>query len=189
MTVDGDPLSIYEMRSIYSIVIGGGLESTRNAAAVGTWLFLTNPDQKQLLQRDTSLLSNAVDEIFRWTTPSRTRMRVASQDFDFHGKSIRSGDWVIASQASGNWDERVFPEPQSFDITRDTTQHLAFGEGIHKCLGRHIVKLEVATLLRKIFPAFPEMEVTGEPIWLADYSVGGFATFNATLKSEAALLT
>ncbi|WP_167045108.1 cytochrome P450 [Salinibacterium sp. ZJ454] len=181
MKVDGDHLSVYEMRSIFVIVIGGGLESTRNAAAAGVWLFLTNPDQRQLLANDPSLLGNAVDEIIRWSTPSRTRMRIAIRDIEFHGKEIKTGDWVVASQASANWDETVFTEPEKFDITRsNASAHLAFGEGIHKCLGRSLLKLEVSTFVSRMLDAFPDMQPTSDPVWLADYSVGGFASLRVS---------
>lgn len=177
MKVDGDLLSIYEMRSIFVIVIGGGLESTRNTASAGLWLLMTNPDQRHRLEENPELMSNAVDEVIRWTTPSRTRMRVAAADVEFHGKDIRAGDWVIASQASANWDETVFPEPEKFDVGRPNAgAHLAFGEGIHKCLGRSLLKLEVSTFLPRVLEAFPDIHPTSDPVWLADSGVGGFAS-------------
>ncbi|MGM7775786.1 cytochrome P450 [Arthrobacter sp. KNU-44] len=176
MTIDGDPLSIHEMRSYFTILIGGGLETTRNTAAVGLWQFMQNPDQKQLLLEDPSLTNSAVEEVLRWVTPARSRFRVASEDFELHGKLIRTGDWVIASQASANKDERKFKDPHRFDITRDASGHLSFGEGIHLCLGRSLARLELATLLPKVLRAFPDMEVAQEPQWIADNITTGFST-------------
>jgi cytochrome P450 len=138
------------------------------------YAFLTNPDQAQLLRDDPSLAMPAVEEVMRWVTPSRTRFRVAARDFEFRGRDIRAGDWVIASLTSANRDERVFTDPESFDIRRNPNPHLGFGEGIHLCLGRNLVRLELAAIFQKTVERFPDMEPVGEPEWLPDYSSVGF---------------
>ncbi|WP_167042130.1 cytochrome P450 [Salinibacterium sp. ZJ454] len=172
--VDDDPLTVHELRSYFTIMIGGGLDTTRNTTAVGMHAFLTNPDQAQLLRDDPSLAFSAVEEVMRWVTPSRTRFRVAARDFEFRGRDIRAGDWVIASATSANRDERVFTDPDRFDIRRNPNPHLGFGEGIHQCLGRNLVRLELAAIFPKVVERFPDMEPVGEPEWLPDYSSVGF---------------
>ncbi|MFF3573833.1 cytochrome P450 [Nocardia jiangxiensis] len=176
MEIDGDKLSLHEMRSYLTILIGGGLETTRNAAAVGLWQFLENPDQRQLLLDDPSLTNSAMEEVVRWVTPGKNRLRIANEDIELHGKTIRAGDWVVAFQASANKDERVFDDPHRLDITRDPSLHLAYGEGIHMCLGRALARLELGTLIPKILRTFPDLETTAEPTWIADNVTTGFTS-------------
>lgn len=178
--IDDDPLSIHEMRSYFTIIIGGGLETTRNTAAVGLWQFLKNPDQRQMLLDDPSLINSAIDEVLRWTTPARTRFRIAMEDFEIGGKEIRAGDWVFASQVSANFDESVFEDPKKFDITRNPNPHLSFGEGIHLCLGRYLARLELACLFPKVLASFPDMAIASEPEWIPDNITTGFSKFNVT---------
>ncbi|MEE2059141.1 cytochrome P450 [Rhodococcus artemisiae] len=176
MEIDGDKLSLHEMRSYLTILIGGGLETTRNAAAVGLWQFLENPDQRQLLLDDPSLTNSAMEEVVRWVTPGKNRLRIANEAIELHGKTIRAGDWVVAFQASANKDERVFHDPHRFDITRDPNPHLAYGEGIHMCLGRALARLELGTLIPKVLRAFPDLETSAEPTWIADNVTTGFTS-------------
>ena len=168
------------MRSYFTIIIGGGLETTRNTAAVGLWLFLKNPDQRRLLLEDPSLINSAIDEVLRWVSPARTRFRIAMADVEIGGKEIRTGDWVFGSQASANFDETVFAEPEKFDITRNPNPHLSFGEGIHLCLGRYLARLELACLFPKVLAAFPDMQIAEEPEWIPDNITTGFSKFDVT---------
>lgn len=178
LRADGDLLSLHEMRSWFLIMITGGLETSRNALTVGTWAFLRNPDQRDLLLRDPSLVDSMVEEVLRWSTPSKHRLRVATQDFDFHGRRVRSGDWVVAFLASANRDERVFDDPHCFDIRRTPNEHLTFSTGSHLCLGRSLARLELATFFPKVLATLPDLEVTdsGEPAWIADRNVTGFTS-------------
>lgn len=186
MKVDGDPLSIHEMRSYFTILIGGGLETTRNAASVGLWLFLQNPEQRRLLLDDPSLVNSAAEEVLRWVTPPRSRLRIAMEDIDLHGKEIRAGDWVVASLTSANRDERVFEDPEAFDITRNPNPHLSFGEGIHLCLGRYLARMELASFFPKVLEAFPDLEPTSDPIWIPDNNVAGFSEFKVRYTPRVA---
>ncbi|GEK79150.1 cytochrome P450 [Agrococcus baldri] len=178
MEIDGDPLSVHEAMLYYVTVIGGGAETTRTAASVGTWLFMQHPEQRRLLLEDPALAKAAAEEVVRWSTPERNRFRVATQDFDFHGKRIRTGDWVITFLTSANRDERVFDRPDAFDIQRTPNDHLSFGAGVHGCLGRNLARLELTVFFPKLLEAFPDLEMTepGEPNWIADRSVAGFTT-------------
>lgn len=178
--MDGDRLSIHEMKTWFITMIGGGLETTRNAASVGIWLLLKNPEQRALLLADPSLINSTVEEILRWATPAKNRLRIANEDIELHGKTIRAGDWVVGFLASANKDEREFQDPYTFDIQRGPNRHLSLGEGIHLCLGRALARLELATLIPKVLRAFPDLEIAGEPKWIADTSVTGFTTLPVT---------
>jgi cholest-4-en-3-one 26-monooxygenase len=178
MEVDGDKLSVHEAMYYFVTLIGGGAETTRTAASVGTWLFLNNPDQRRLLLENPQNTKGAVEEVLRWVTPERNRFRVATEDFDFHGKRIRTGDWVISFLTSANRDERRFTEPNKFDILRTPNDHLSLGAGPHQCLGRNLARLELGIYFPKVLAAFPDLEIVdqGEPQWIADRSVAGFTT-------------
>lgn len=183
--IDGDVLSVMEIRAWLTALIAGGLETTRNVAAGGVWLFLQNPDQRDLLMKDPALASSAVEECLRWLTPASNRLRIASVDFEFRGRDIRAGDWVIGSLASANKDERVFHDPHRFDITRNPNPHVAFSEGIHMCLGRNLARLELQVFLPRILHALPDLEAVGEPVWAEDNVMNGFAEFPVRFSSPS----
>lgn len=176
MEVDGDPLSTHEMKTWFATIIAGGLETTRNSASVGTWLFLNNPDQRRLLLENPRSAKGAVEEVFRWATPAKNRLRIANYDFEWHDKKIKTGDWVVAWLASANMDERQFEDPNRFDITRSPNEHLSLGSGVHTCLGRNLARLELGTFFPKLLSTFPDLEVVENenPSWIADRSVTGF---------------
>jgi cholest-4-en-3-one 26-monooxygenase len=180
--VDGDKLSIHEMRVWFVTLIGAGLETTRNAAAVGLWKLLQEPGQSRLLLERPDLTSSAVEEILRWSTPAKNRLRIANEDFEFGGRKIRAGDWVVAFLASANKDERKFPDPHRFDITRTPNDHLSLGAGIHLCIGRALARLELEVLIPQVLRTFPDLSLaeSGDPAWIADTSVTGFTTLPVT---------
>lgn len=188
LQIDGDQLSVHEMRTWFTTMIGGGLETTRNAAAVGIWVLLQNPDQRALLLSDPTMAKPMVEELLRWVSPTKNRLRIATKDFDFHGKRIKTGDWVIGFLASANKDETVFPDPHRFDITRTPNEHLAMGSGIHLCLGRALARLELGTLIPKVLRTFPDLEPIsdGEPNWIADRIVTGFTSMPVRYTPVAA---
>ncbi len=176
--VDGDLLSLHEIKTWFSVIIAAGLETTRNAAAVGTWLFITHPDQRELLAATPGLVGSAVDEVLRWVSPSRTRLRICNEDTEFGGQKMHSGDWVIGLLGSANLDESVFDDPLKFDITRSPNEHLGFGKGIHGCLGRNLARLELKTLFSRLFTALPDLTLAPDaaPYWIPDYNVTGFSS-------------
>lgn len=179
--IDGDKLSVHEMATWFVSIVAGGLATTRNAIGVGLWLFMTHPEQRAKLVEDPSLTKTAVEEILRWNAPARNRLRVANEDIDFHGTRIKAGDWVVGILSSANRDEREFDNPDAFDITRTHNPHLSLGAGVHMCLGRALVRLELAALLPKLFKAIPDMEpVDVRPKWIPDAAAGGFSTLEVT---------
>ncbi|MBB6407152.1 cytochrome P450 [Arthrobacter sp. AZCC_0090] len=185
MQIDGDPLSPHESATYCSLMISGGLESTRNTAAVGLWAFMNNPEQRTLLLEDPSLTKSTVEEVIRWVSPGSGRLRVATRDFELHGKTIRQNDWIIAFLASANRDERVFENPEKFDIRRNPNPHLGLGEGLHMCLGRNLARLELASFFPKFLRAFPDIELTADPEWIPDANVTGFRTMPVRLNTPA----
>ena len=155
-------------------VVAGGLETTRNAAAIGFMELMARPDQAKLIREGgDDVAKSAVEEIIRWVTPSKNRLRVAMDDVELGGKKIKKGDWVVGWIVSANRDEDVFENPQEFNILRSPNKHLGFGDGEHICLGRNVARLELRILLQKVLRAFPDLEPAGEAEWVASDNTTG----------------
>lgn len=145
-----------------------GYMSTTFLIATGTYTLLQNPSQLALLRQKPELLPNAVEEMLRYDTPAQLADRIAAQDVTLGGVRIRKGDTVTAVLGSANRDDTVFRTPETFDITRDAAAHVAFGDGIHYCIGAPLVRLvgpaAVAALLREL----PSFSLAGIPQWQTD---------------------
>lgn len=178
LEVHGEPLSDHELAAWLFALISAGLETTRNAIAVGVWLLLEHPDQARQLLEDPGLAAPAAEEIMRWMTPSKNRLRIANENTEFGGRQIRAGDWVVGFQVAANRDPLVYDDPDAFDIHRDGPGHLSFGTGIHACLGRHLARLEMTTFIPKLLRTFPDLHRLDDgPLpWLVDASSTGFSS-------------
>jgi cytochrome P450 len=164
---NGDQLSENELISMVFLLIVAGHETTVNLIGNGTLALLQHPDQLHLLQHDPSLIPTAVEELLRYTSPvSLSDERWASEDIMLHGKLIRKGQMVTAVLISANADPQRFPTGDTLDITRRDNQHLAFGKGIHYCLGAPLARLEgqiaFGTLLRRL----PNLRLASDPALL-----------------------
>jgi cytochrome P450 len=165
---NGDQLSENELISMIILLIVAGHETTRNLIGNGILALLQHPDQFELLRNDPSLIPSAIEELLRYTAPvSLSDERWASEDIVMHGKLIRKGQQVVASLISANADPHHFPTGDTLDITRRENQHLAFGKGIHYCLGAPLARLEgqiaFSTLLRRL----PDLHLAIDPEQLA----------------------
>ncbi|MET0885560.1 MAG: cytochrome P450 [Mycetocola sp.] len=175
MMVDGEYLSERIVASMSRVIVAGGLETTRNAVAVGFRELILRPQQARLLKIDPSIAKAATEEVLRWVTPSKNRMRVAMADTEIGGRKIDKGDWVVGWAVSGNRDESVFGETaDEFDITRWPNPHMAFGDGDHICLGRNIARLEIQVLLQKFFSKIEDVRIVEEPDWIVSDNTAGF---------------
>jgi cholest-4-en-3-one 26-monooxygenase len=104
-------------------------------------------------------------------------LRIVNDDMEFRGKRMRANDWVILELASANKDEREFADPHRFDITRTPNEHLGLGTGIHACLGRALVRLELAIFFPRVFAAFPRLEpIVTQPNWIQDIQATGLTS-------------
>jgi cytochrome P450 PksS len=136
-------LSDDELLSMILLLIVAGHETTVNLIASGMLALLEHPDQLEKLRNNPALIKPAVEELLRFTAPVETATeRFAREDVELAGVKIAHGDLVLAAIASANRDESQFPDPDSLDITREPNRHLAFGQGIHFCLGASLARLE-----------------------------------------------
>lgn len=172
-TIRGEDLSVLQTISYYVIVATAGHDTTASAMAGGLQALAENPDQLERLRRDPGLLSTAADEIIRWVTPVKQFMRTATEDYTLNGTEIPAGDSVLLSYPSANRDESVFDEPFRFDVGRSPNKHLAFGFGVHYCLGAMLARMEIKALLGELVPRLNSLELAGEPSLMKTLFVGG----------------
>ena len=173
-TIDGQPLGDLETAGYYAIVATAGHATTSSSLAGGLEALIRDPASLRALRDDPSLLPNAVDEMIRWVSPVRHFMRQAQEDCVLDGTPIAKGDWFLLSYLSANRDETVFSDPFRFDIRRaNADTHLAFGIGVHFCLGAHLARLELQTFFRELLPRLEHIELAGEPELMATTFVGG----------------
>jgi cytochrome P450 len=171
--VDGEFLSDIDTVSYYLIVATAGHDTTSATISGGLLALIENPDQRQRLRDDLSLMPLATEEMIRWVTPVKEFMRTAAEDTTIRDIPIAAGESVLLSYVSGNRDEDVFTEPFTFDVGRDPNKHVAFGHGVHFCLGAALARMEVSSFFTELLPRLKSIELTGTPEHIATTFVGG----------------
>jgi cytochrome P450 len=172
-TVDGEPLSDIDTMSYYVLVATAGHDTTKDAISGGLLALIENPDQYDRLQRQPELMPTAVEEMIRWSTPVKEFMRTAAADTTVRDTPIAKGQSVYLAYASGNRDEDVFDEPFRFDVGRNPNKHLAFGFGVHFCVGAALARMEMNSLFSELLPRLRSIELAGQPDLSATTFVGG----------------
>jgi cytochrome P450 PksS len=157
---EGRGLDQQELLSMIFLLLVAGHETTVNLIGNGTRALLENCDQMRKLQADPGLIRSAVEEMLRYNGPvETTTFRWAFEDIEFGGKTIRQGDVVLAGLIAANRDPEVFDDPDRFEITRDPNRHIAFGNGIHYCLGAPLARLEGAIAINTLLQRLPTLHV------------------------------
>jgi cytochrome P450 len=164
---DEDPprLSDDELSALFSLLFSAGAETTRNAIAGAMLAFLEWPEQLALLRAGDVAMTQAVEEILRWTTPSPSKRRTATEACQLGGRHIEPGHKVVVWEGSANRDERHFAEPDAFLLGRDPNPHLTFGHGVHFCLGAHLARLELRVALEEVLGTFGSYDLAGQVEW------------------------
>ncbi len=154
----GDKLDAQELISMVFLLLVAGHETTVNLLANGTLALMQHPDQMQKLRAHPELAESAVEEMLRYDGPVGTStMRWALEDVEIHGRMIPAGDMVLSSLLAANRDPDVFPNPNTFDITRDPNRHIAFGNGIHYCLGAPLARVEAVIAFNVLLERLPNL--------------------------------
>ena len=157
----------------YAIVATAGHDTTSSTLAGGFEALIRNPEQLALLQREPERIDDAVEEMIRWITPVRHFLRHAQEDYVLRGVQIHKGDVLLMSYLSANRDEDVFADPLRFDVTRaNASEHLAFGTGVHFCLGALLARMELRHFFRELLPRLESVELTGPTSYTAAIFVG-----------------
>jgi cytochrome P450 len=171
--IDGEPLSDIDTVSYYLIVATAGHDTTSATISGGLHGLIENQDQFHRLRDNLDLMALATEEMIRWATPVKEFMRTAAQDTTVRGVPISAGDSVLLSYVSANRDEDVFDDPFRFDVGRDPNKHVAFGYGVHFCLGAALARMEVTSFFTELLPRLKSIELTGDPEFVATTFVGG----------------
>jgi cytochrome P450 len=171
--VDGEPLSDIDTVSYYLIVATAGHDTTSATISGGLLALIEHPHQRDRLRDDPSLMPLATEEMIRWVTPVKAFMRTAREDTIIRGVPVAAGESVLLSYVSANRDEDIFDDPFRFDVGRDPNKHVAFGYGVHFCLGAALARMEVNSFFTELLPRLKSAELNGRPEFVATTFVGG----------------
>jgi cytochrome P450 len=171
--IDGELMSDVDTVSYYVIIATAGHDTTSATIAGGLHALLDHAEQQKLLCDNMSLMPLATEEMIRWVTPVKAFMRTATADTEVGGVSIHAGESVLLSYVSANRDENVFDEPFRFYVGRDPNKHLAFGHGVHFCLGAALARMEINSFSTELLPRLETVALTGQPEFTATTFVGG----------------
>ncbi|ABF12375.1 cytochrome P450 [Cupriavidus metallidurans] len=177
-TVDGEPLPLMEAVSYYVILATAGHDTTSSSMCSGLYYLLTQPGELDRLRARPELMPSAIEEMFRHGSPVKHFVRTATRDFELRGKKIQAGDEVALMYHSASFDEEVFDEPRSFRIDRGPNKHVAFGFGIHACLGQNLARASMRTFFTELLARTESIEVVGKAEFIASNQVGGMKTLN-----------
>ncbi|MET7532247.1 cytochrome P450 [Streptomyces goshikiensis] len=154
---------IEELVSLAAILLIAGHETTANMISLGTFTLLRHPEQLAELRAEPSLMSEAVEELMRFLSIADGMLRVATEDIEIGGVTIRPDDGVVFSTSVINRDDAVFENPDALDWHRPARHHLAFGFGIHQCLGQNLARAEMEIALGTLFDRLPGLRLAAEP--------------------------
>ena len=186
-SIDGDALTDEEFQWFFLLLVNAGGDTTRNLVAAGMQLLFDHPAERRRLQADPDgLMSTAVEEMLRYTSPVVHFRRTAMEDTEIHGQAVSAGDKVVIFYGSANRDADVFANADRFDVGRDPNPHLAFGGGgAHLCLGMHVARIEIASLLRELLTRLPDLSPAGEPKRLASSFIAGYHSMPVRFTPES----
>jgi pentalenic acid synthase len=148
-----------ELIALATILLVAGHETTANMISLGTYTLLRHPDRLAELRADPALLPAAVEELMRMLSIADGMLRTAVEDIEVDGTTIRAGEGVVFSTSVINRDDSVYTDPDSLDWHRPTRHHVAFGFGIHQCLGQNLARAEMEIALRTLFERLPTLRL------------------------------
>ena len=158
----GDKLSTEELLGACQIILTAGYETTANSTVLALIALEENPEQKAyFLDHPEDMVKN-LQELMRYIAMSSVQMRIATEDLDYGGKTIKEGEVLWLTLASANRDPKVFPDPEKLDFTRDASNVVTFAPGIHHCLGHLLAREEIAVLFRRLYQEFESVDILEE---------------------------
>ena len=171
---DEEKLTDDELLAAVNLLLLAGNETTTNLIGNGTLALLRNPDQLDKLRNRPELVETAVEEFLRYDGPVQATARVATERTEIGGKTIEPGELTMVILAAANRDPAQFPEPDTLDIERSPNDHVAFGEGLHFCLGAPLARAEGQIAFRSLLERMPELRLaTEEPEWGGNFILRG----------------
>lgn len=182
--VDGELVSEAEFASLFVQIAVAGNETTRGLISSGMYELIQRPELYKELESQTHKLPGAVEEMLRWTCPLHYFRRTATCNTEIDGTAIKAGDKVVMLYSSANFDERVFNDPMRFDIARQHNPHMAFGHGIHLCLGANLARMEARIFFEEFFGHFSAIELDAPPSYIRSNSIHAFKTMPVSLTAR-----
>jgi cytochrome P450 len=155
-------LTLPDATLLCMVLLIAGHETSANMITLGTAALLENPEQLAILQttQDPRVVANAVEELLRYLTIAHLgQRRIASEDIEIAGETIRAGDGIVVPLPAGNWDPVAFPEPERLDLTREARHHHAFGWGVHQCIGQQLARIELQVVYGTLYRRVPTLRL------------------------------
>jgi cytochrome P450 len=154
-----EDLGIDELTGMAFLLLLAGHETTANMLALGTFALLEHPDQLAALRSAPELIPDAVEELLRYLAVADVFFRYAAEDIEFHGETIREGSMVVLSLLAGNHDPERYENAGTLDVHRNARGHLAFGHGVHQCLGQQLARIEMRAGFEGLLRRFPALRL------------------------------
>jgi len=163
--VAGEQLTADELLGFFQLLLSAGHETTTNLIANAVLCLIEHPSEQARLRQAPELLGTAIEEVLRHRSPVQAMFRVTRQPVELHGRTIPAGRMVMPMIGAANRDRAVFADPHTFDVTRDPNPHLAFGHGIHFCVGAPLSRLEARVALGELLASFSRIELADDAPW------------------------
>jgi cytochrome P450 len=183
---EGGPLTDDELVNFFLLLFTAGAETTRSAIGGGMRALMEHPEQLVFLRTaDIGQMRTALDEVLRWTTPTIYKRRTATRDVDYKGHRIKRGDKVTYWEMSANRDAAVFDDPFRFDITRTPNRHIAFGFGVHVCLGASLARMEMRLAFHELLTRIETFTPEGPIDWMPNNRLLGIRRMPVSIVRRA----
>jgi cytochrome P450 len=163
--VDGERLTQHEILGFFQLLVVGGQETTTNLITNTMLCLFDNPEQFARLKREPGLLPSTIEETLRYRSPFQWLMRTPREPIELHGETLKPGELILAMIGSANRDPKQFADADRFDIARNPNPHVAFGHGIHSCLGAALSRMEAKIAIADLLERFPAINRSDDDPW------------------------
>jgi cytochrome P450 len=184
--VDGERLSQKEILGFFQLLLVAGTETTTNLINNALLCLVENPEQLARLKSTPNLLPSAIEEVLRYYTPVQWVFRGTRRDVEMHGQVIPAGSLVLPGIGSANRDPKQFRDPDRFDMLRDPNPHIAFGHGIHFCLGAALSRLEARIALAELLERMRSFELASDQPWQPRQALHVYGPASLPIRFEPA---